>query len=435
MNNIIIIYTSQNTSRLTYTCKLIFNTLLNTNFVITTNLNEYNNSTYIPVNYSNNNKIKGLQINPNKLLFETGIKKQNFEIKEWQNLKIFYISDSEWPFDIFAATFFLVSRYEEYNSSFLDTHGRFIAKESIAFKNNFLKYPIVNKWVLLFADALRLKYNFNLVQNEFCFIPTIDIDIAYAFKNKGFKRTLLTCLKSLLKLEFNNLITCIKVTVFNHHDPYDTFELIRKIHLNNKFKTQYFFLVGKKSRFDRNLNFNKKINKELIKTIEKYDDIGLHPSYYSEVKGSLKFELKLLNKISEHPIKNSRFHFLKFQIPNSYLNLCKNGIEHDYTMGYASQLGFRAGICTPYQFYNIENESECKLTIHPFAVMDGTLNEYLKYSIEDSIEAVKNIINEIKSVNGTFYCIWHNTSLSEQGIWKDWTKTYTELVNYANLKH
>jgi hypothetical protein len=100
-------------------------------------------------------------------------------------------------------------------------------------------------------------------------------------------------------------------------------------------------------------------------------------------------------------------------------------------MGYPSQVGFRAGICVPYPFYDLTTETETSLTIHPFGVMDGTLNEYLKLTPAQAIEKVKLLIDEVKAVNGTFYSLWHNSSLSEKGDWRGWTKVYTQLVDYA----
>ena len=46
------------------------------------------------------------------------------------------------PFDIFAASFYLITRYEEYLPHVQDVHERFPADESIAFKNGFLEQPV-----------------------------------------------------------------------------------------------------------------------------------------------------------------------------------------------------------------------------------------------------------------------------------------------------
>ena len=48
-------------------------------------------------------------------------------ISQWKGLPVFFqtTSDSDIPFDVFAASFFLVSRYEEYLEFQPDAHGRF----------------------------------------------------------------------------------------------------------------------------------------------------------------------------------------------------------------------------------------------------------------------------------------------------------------------
>ena len=51
----------------------------------------------------------------------------------------------------------MISRYEEYLPHIKDIHGRFEAKESLAFKNNFLEKPIVDIWINLIKKELRKK--------------------------------------------------------------------------------------------------------------------------------------------------------------------------------------------------------------------------------------------------------------------------------------
>ena len=72
-------------------------------------------------------------------------------------------------------------------------------------------------------------------------------------------------------------------------------------------------------------------------------------------------------------VTKSRQHFLAFELPTTYLKLIQSGILEDYSMGYASHLGFRAGICSPFRFYNLLEEKETDLVVYPFQVMDVTL--------------------------------------------------------------
>jgi len=93
-------------------------------------------------------------------------------------------------------------------------------------------------------------------------------------------------------------------------------------------------------------------------------------------------------------------------------------------MGYADNVGFRAGICTPFTFFDLLEDKEISVTIHPFAYMDGSLNQYLGLSIEESIQKIKQLKREVKAVNGQFIGVWHNETLNDKGIWKGWKTVY-----------
>ena len=125
---------------------------------------------------------------------------------------------------------------------------------------------------------------------------------------------------------------------------------------------------------------------KLIQRISKEYEIGIHPSFAGFVHGchgKVIKEKERLEKIVEKKITKSRQHYLNLKFPKTYQNLIKAGITEDYTMGFADQIGFRAGTCTPYYFYDLENETKTDLLIVPFQVMDGTLLHYLKLSPDE----------------------------------------------------
>jgi len=71
------------------------------------------------------------------------------------------------------------------------------------------------------------------------------------------------------------------------------------------------------------------------------------------------------------------------------------------------------------------------LRIHPFAVMDGTLRDYLHLNAEEAISTAETLINSVKAVNGKFILLWHNETLSDQKRWTGWRKVYQNLVEKA----
>jgi hypothetical protein len=97
-------------------------------------------------------------------------------------------------------------------------------------------------------------------------------------------------------------------------------------------------------------------------------------------------------------------------------------------MGYASALGFRASIASPFTFYNLDMEQILPITIHPFAIIDDILNVNMKLSTAEVVGKISSIIEEVKQVNGTLISIWHNDTFSEEGVWKGWRNVYEDMV-------
>jgi hypothetical protein len=138
-----------------------------------------------------------------------------------------------------------------------------------------------------------------------------------------------------------------------------------------------------------------------------------------------------LSKVINKEITASRQHYLKLELPFTYQNLIKNEITDDFTMGFASEIGFRAGICEPYYFYDLDTEHETPLRIHPFAVMEGTLKDYMKIKPHEAMQFVKPLIDNVKAVDGQFITLWHNQSLNDQISEGHWREPYEEIIRYA----
>ena len=145
----------------------------------------------------------------------------------------------------------------------------------------------------------------------------------------------------------------------------------------------------------------------------------------------MRLEQSRLQKIVMREISKSRQHFIKLSFPSTYRQLIDADITDDFSMGFSGEIGFRAGICTSFYFYDLERETETRLRIHPFAVMDATLRYYMKIMPAEALSYVGPIIKEIKAVNGTFITIWHNESISNKKPWEGWRGVYEEIIKAA----
>ncbi len=429
------IYTHKITHRNKYIFNLIFKDILCIDFTLTSDLEQFKTFEGAKMSYTNNSIADELFFTSRNLLFETGITDQNISVFDLNDNKVFFATgkSSALPFDVFAASFYLVSRYEEYLPHIRDEHDRFDAKDSLAFTNGFLHKPVVNTWAIWIKELLVKKYpQLVFSQKKYKFISTIDIDNAYAYREKGFTRSIGGYLKSISKFDFAEIIERSRVLLGFDKDPYDTYEFQLEIIKKYQLEAIYFILLGDYGVNDKNLPIESKRFQSLIKMLGDYAQIGIHPSYGSNrSKDQLKKEVTRLSKVLHRDITQSRQHFLKLTLPETYRNLIDLDITDDYTMGFASQIGFRASICTAFNFYDLDTELETKLKVHPFAMMEGTLKYSMKVIPQDAMKKIQPLIDEVKKVDGVFISLWHNDTLNNKKIWLGWKSVYENMVQYA----
>jgi len=432
----LLIYLPKVTSRNRYAIKTVFRTYLQFNdFELSTNSEEYSDYQGPKFSYSSRQIEGKVHISAYGLLEERGINEQNISIGEYEGITtLFPVSQSSaLPYDPFSAIFYMISRYEEYLPHLRDQYDRFTSKESVSKKYNFLHVAVVDRWVSQLQLILKREFpELEFPKRKFKYIPTVDIDNAFAYKEKGFLRTVGSILRSVSKLDFKSLITQIRVLSRSRKDPFDTYNYQLNIQKKYGLDPIYFFLLGDYGLNDKNLSHENRTFQSLVRSIADYSKIGIHPSFGSNNKlGQLRKEIKRLERIVKREVKKSRQHFLKLRLPETYRNLIEEDIQEDYTMGFANELGFRAGTCTPYPFYDLDEEVECKLTVFPFQLMESTLKYYLKLPIEQSIIEIKKIIDEVKHVEGTFISLWHNESLSDEMEWEGWKNVFESMIAYA----
>ncbi|MBN2213790.1 MAG: polysaccharide deacetylase family protein [Bacteroidales bacterium] len=431
-----LVYTTVINNRINYIFTQLIFRLLKIEFGITTNLNEFDTFKGPKICYTESRIGDSLWIKPSGLLHEQGINEQCIQVSDYEGLKIFFRTDDrcDLPFDIFSASFLLLSRYEEYLSNRADKHLRFEAIQSLAYLHGFLHEPLVDKWVLLLKKKLKERFPELVMPDQiYTFQPSIDIDNPFAFKHKGIFRTIGALLRALFRLDFNTLFGRLTALGGVTKDPYDTYDYIGEIEQKHNTRSLYFFLVGDYGRHDTNVPIRKIAYQNLIRGINATHNTGIHPSYSSnksvEILGK---ELKRFSRVTGERIVRSRQHYLQIRMPDTYRNLIQLGIREEYSMGYASAIGFRASTSFPFKFYDLPEEKETNLLVIPFQIMDVTLHNYLRLRSTEAMTHISKIIDEVKAVNGYFIPIWHNESLSEYGMWTGWRKVFEDMFEYAS---
>jgi hypothetical protein len=438
----VLIYSKENSPRLEYTVGLIFHDILGTEVTITQDPVLFRNSGDPKINYSNFAMEGGLFLKSGYFLFTSQIQLPEIQpIRFGEETGFFETSpDSFLPFDPLASTFLMVSRMEEYLPGPRDQHGRFPAASSIQYKYGLLEKPVVNRWARLIASALEKKYGPSLFPTKtFTFLSTIDVDNAWSYQYKGIFRSVAATLRDLLQGNFREIRSRFCVLTGKEKDPYDTYQYLKDIFKGNEDKVIFFFLLGDYARNDKQVSWKNKHFRKLISDIGLLFKAGIHPSFASSEAGhaaQIMTEKDRLERILSKKINKSRQHYLLLRFPETYREILHAGVTEDYSMGFPDLPGFRAGICTPFFFYDLTTEQTTPLKIYPFQTMEMTFSQYLGYNPEETMNKIKTLMEEVKSAGGTFCPIWHNESLSGEEKWKGFREVFEEMnetgFRYAN---
>jgi hypothetical protein len=210
-------------ARLQYIVDFIGKEILHASFQVITDKELFKQSADFKINYSTE-RISADEyfIQPHSLLFEKDIKQQSVDCFESNGQKAFFKADNDFPFDIFAASFYILSRYEEYLPHQKDMYGRFAHENSIAYKENFLHLPLINIWIQNFKQSLAQKFpSLKFPTSNLKLLLTYDIDEAFAYKYKSRLITTGGIVKAIIKNKWGKINERKDVLAGKIKDPYD----------------------------------------------------------------------------------------------------------------------------------------------------------------------------------------------------------------------
>ena len=238
----LLIYSNHITPRLQYIIKTLFADAIE----LTTNKENFNQYPGTKINYSSESLgSSAFHITPHNLLLETEITEQEINCFEWNGLKVFFKTGGDIPFDIFAASFYLLSRYEEYLPHQKDEYGRYAHSNSLAYKESFLRLPLVNLWL----RELNIQYSiFNIQSSTFKYIPSYDIDIAFAYRHQPLWLNILGFYKDLFVGNFEKFMERGNVYSGNKKDPFDVYDWLNELHQQHQLNPVYFFFSCTKKK-------------------------------------------------------------------------------------------------------------------------------------------------------------------------------------------
>lgn len=425
----LLIFTHKVTNRLTYTAKHLFERILGVEMGFTTKVEDFIKHNGPKMTYSKQPLQNEFFIRSNDLLFEQGINDLEIKVSNWDGIPCFFASGekSTVPFDIFSASFFLLSRYEEYLPHVKDSVGRFPVKESIAYQHDFLELPVVDLWAYKLLEALQERFpDLETKEKSYSFTSIINVTTSHAYAMRGISRTLGGFLLDLGNFRFREIWERFSVLLRIKKDPYDNFFDLVEIHKKFPIKTMFFFQFAKHSAHDKNVATTNNRFRYLIKSIADYSIVSLSTSFVSTSdKNVLREEKKQLGNLINRPISYARLRYNKVNVPATYRNLVETEFTDDFSMGYTHEIGFRAGTCTPFYFYDINTEVRQPIKIHPFAMHDYALVKYK--TKEEVFEKMDRVYRLVKQVKGDFILVFSNELLGgKQPL--DWMQLYQSML-------
>jgi len=424
------------TLRHRYIIEFLFNDVLGLPVVLTDNRKEYGHSFGPKFCYCAVPEEGSLALIPAGLLSETGLHLTPPPVAEFEGMPVLFPvrSGAALPFDPFSMAFYILTRMEEYLPFEADEHGRFTQKNSLQHRLGLLHEPVVNRLAFLILEKLRESFPELVPQVQYRFLPTIDVDIAFAHLGKGTLRAAGGFAKLLLKGDFGNVSERFSTLRGKTPDPYDNFAMHRSI--ADRFGTglAYFWLLGDYGKYDKMVSYRDESFKRLVRRVTADADCGIHPSYASFGNpGKIQHEMERLEGITGKAVTMHRAHFLRLRFPQSFRALITLGITDDYSLGYSAVNGFRAGTSTPFPFFDLLKEEITPLRLHPFITMDSAFIDHLNLNPEQAMEEAGRLFGKVKQFGGEAIGIWHNYSLSEKGQYKGWQQFFIEAVEMATL--
>ena len=344
-----------------------------------------------------------------------------FPVRKSEKLYEIQNNNLVFNYDIIKSAFYLLSGYQEFKNNNKDIYGRFPFKESVQYKLNIIKKPVVNYYFKFITEAINTFYNNENIKiknlfNDINLLLTHDVDRLeyYTFNNFLYKIKEFTGLANSLlsKKEIFDffILYLIKKLKINIDDPVWNFEKLIKTEQQYNYKSAFYFLQKGKRNIGSKYSFSDKKIQNLIKTLTKnHCETGLHGTVDSAKSGrTLKTQKKELETACKCKIYGGRQHYLMFFTPETMIHQEKAGLEYDSSLCFAEHEGFRNSFCLPFKLYDFDKNKIIDVWEFPLTIMDTTLFYYRKLTEQQALNSIAGIIAETKKFNGINTILWHN---------------------------
>ena len=309
----------------------------------------------------------------------------------------------------------IFSRKEEYDPPFLDGHGRFLSNLS---RNPDLFTPSVSSRLIENGFSPEIPHG-----HDFVVCLTHDVDLLSPHP----VRHMLNSARSMSKGRPREAVESAFRMSDRFKGAYHNLKGILDLEEDYSAESTFFFLALDKG--DEEYSYALEDQSEDLKLIlDRGGEIALHGGHETYRSQDQMERMKdRMERVIGSPVSGFRNHFLKFEVPHTWRRLQGSGFEYDATLGFADCIGFRNGMCHPFNPFDLDSEEWIDILEIPLMVMDCTLFDYMKLDIEGAWKATRMLMDATKENMGVFTILWHNTYFTG-----DYMDFYRKILDYAH---
>ena len=324
------------------------------------------------------------------------------------------------PFDLFAASFFFLSCWQEYAIKERDGKGRIQLKSAIQQKLGIIRTPIVNEYLKLFENYARSLWGKQLEYKKMPGNSNLFITLSHDVDHVDW--TFSKYVKSLRanRREIDKSFSCFIDIAKNCCFKKDIFYKLKEIEIEYGVLSTNYFLS------DYNTE-HKEFVSSFIRSLEDSGfEVGHHISDKSIFEGLLK-EDRARFRNYEKKIYGERVHTLRYEVNDLFSQLENSDYCYDSSLLFAEDMGYRTGFTYPHYVYNPNEKKTFKIMTIPLNLMDTTLVEgkYLGLSDDKAFSELYSYFNRIIAYGGVFSVLFHHSFF--------WINSRSRLKNYENL--
>ncbi|WP_310391665.1 DUF7033 domain-containing protein [Hymenobacter sp.] len=315
--------------------------------------------------------------------------------------------------DVIAASFYLLSGWQEYFSEARDQHGRFPYAASVQRQYGFVALPVVNHYFDVLKTAVEHVTGRPLRPRRWAGQPfaafiTHDIDNLHG----GWATAVRHALR---RGRLTRAATLLVARVRSQPAPWNNLEHVQAETARFGAPSTFFILADNRpapygpANADYTADAPAFLNR-LATLAATGAEIAGHGSYgTAENPGRLREERKRLQPLG--PAGN-RFHYLCWEPTRTPETLALAGVTYDSTLGFAEHFGFRNSYCQPFFPFDFPRGRAHSFLEIPLNVMDVTLHHpsYLRLRPEEIMPALRPVLAEIARFGGVATVLWHNAN-------------------------